>query len=89
MSKVDALVVFFGITSLLLTSVGASKCRQTAAKVLSASMCGVGMLGLLTLLAPFSGISVSLNWFTSFVAVVLGAPGVITMLVLRALFSIG
>ncbi len=89
MSKIDVLVTFFGATSLILTSVGASRCKQMVTKVLSASMCGVGMLGLLTLLAPFSGISLSLNWFTSFVAVVLGAPGVITMLVLRALFSIG
>lgn len=88
MTKLYAITIFFGAVSLVITAVGASKSKNAVSKALSSSVCGIGMLGVLALLAPFSGITISLNWFTSFIAVVLGAPGVITMLVLRVLLGV-
>ena len=39
----------------------------------------------MNLLAGYTGVSIALNYATAFVAVVLGAPGVVTMLLLRVL----
>ena len=88
MTKLYAVTLFFGLVSLLGTAAGASKCKGAFTKALSASVCGVGMLGVLAVMAPYSGITLSLNWFTSFVAVVLGAPGVVILLLLRVLFGV-
>ena len=40
------------------------------------------------MLAPITGVGLALNAFTSFMAVVLGAPGVVTMLVLNLVFGL-
>ena len=39
------------------------------------------------MLAPFTGVGLALNWFTSFAAVVLGVPGVICLLAMRLMFQ--
>ena len=52
-------------------------------------MCGIATLGAAALLAPFTGLALAVNWFTAFAAVVLGAPGVVTMLLLRVLLAAG
>lgn len=88
MTKLYAVTLFFGAVSLLGVAAGASKCKAPFSKALSASICGISMLGLLAVLSPYSGIALSLNWFTSFVAVVLGAPGVVTLLLLRVLLGV-
>ena len=48
----------------------------------------MGALGAVNMLAPFTGVGLALNAFTSFMAVVLGAPGVVTMLVLNLVFGL-
>ena len=48
----------------------------------------MGALGAVNLLAPVTGVSLALNWATSFMAVVLGAPGVITLLLLDLLLGL-
>lgn len=88
MNKLYAVAAFFGLVSLLGTAGAASRCQNWLSRALGSSVCGVACLGLLALLAPYSGIVLALNWFTAFVAVVLGAPGVITLLVLRVLLGV-
>lgn len=48
--------------------------------------CGVGAMGAVNLFASYTGVGIAVNWFTAFAAVVLGAPGVVAMLILRVLF---
>ena len=88
MNKLYAVAAFFGLASLVGTAGAASRCKNWFSRALGSSVCGVACLGLLALLAPYSGIVLALNWFTAFVAVVLGAPGVITLLVLRVLLGV-
>ena len=88
MNKLYAVAAFFGLVSLVGTAGAASRCKNWFSRALGSSVCGVACLGLLALLAPYSGIVLALNWFTAFVAVVLGAPGVITLLALRVLLGV-
>ena len=50
------------------------------------ALCGVSALGAVNLLAPYTGVSIALNYGTAFAAVVLGLPGVTGMLFLQVLF---
>lgn len=88
MNKLYAVAAFFGLVSLLGTAGAASRSSRWLSKAISSSVCGVACLGVLALLAPYSGIVLALNWFTAFVAVVLGAPGVVTLLLLRVLLGV-
>lgn len=59
--------------------------RHPVRTLLGAAVCGVAVLAVLALLEPVTGVSLPLNRFTGFVAVVLGVPGVITLLLLQLL----
>lgn len=50
-----------------------------------AAICGLGTLAILALLEPVTGVALPLNRFTGFVAVVLGMPGVVAVLLLQLL----
>ena len=50
---------------------------------LKSAGCGAAALGAVNLLAGFTGVTIALNYATSFVAVVLGAPGVVLLLLAR------
>ena len=67
----------------------AAKTPHAVRQALGSSVCGIATLGAAALLAPFTGLSLAVNWFTAFAAVVLGAPGVVTMLLLRVLLAAG
>ncbi len=88
MNKLYAVAAFFGLVSLLGTAGAASRSSRWLSKADGSRVCGVACLGVLALLAPYSGIVLALNWFTAFVAVVLGAPGVVTLLLLRVLLGV-
>lgn len=49
----------------------------------ASALCGCCALGLVNVLTAYTGVSIALNHATAFVAVVLGAPGVILLLALR------
>lgn len=83
MSAVNAAAGFFALASLAATAAGACRAKRPLGKAAASGVCGVSALGLAALLAPYTGMTLGLNWFTAFAAVVLGAPGVITLLVLR------
>ena len=59
--------------------------RHPIRALLAAALCGIGALAVLALLAPVTGISLPVNRFTGFVAVVLGLPGVTGLLLLQLL----
>lgn len=59
--------------------------RHPFCALLGAAICGLGTLAVLALLEPVTGVSLPLNHFTGFVAVVLGMPGVIALLLLQLL----
>ena len=59
--------------------------RHPIRTLLGAAVCGLGAMAVLALLEPMTGVSLPLNRFTGFVAVVLGVPGVITLLLFQLL----
>ncbi len=75
-----------GALCLLAAGRAAAKSRHPVRSVLAGAVCGLGALAALALLAPWTGVALPLNRFTGFVAVVLGAPGVVLLLLLNLLF---
>lgn len=73
---------------LVLVGLAAGRNKKPLRKAGVSALAGMGALGAVNMLAPFTGVGLALNWFTSFMAVVLGAPGVITLLVLNLVFGI-
>ena len=73
--------------ALLAVGFAAARHRRPAGAALSSAVAGVAALGAVNMLAPFTGVGLALNWFTSFAAVVLGAPGVICLLAMRLMFQ--
>lgn len=63
----------------------ASKAKHPMRRALGSAVCGAASLGAVNLMAGYTGVSIALNYATAFVAVVLGAPGVILLLLLRVL----
>ncbi len=59
--------------------------RHGVRSLLAGAVCGLGLVALLGLLAPMTGITLPLNSFTGFCAGVLGLPGVTMLLLLRLL----
>ena len=85
MILIQTLGVFAALlcTGCVLTA--ANRARRPFLRVLGSAVCGMAALGAVNLLAGYTGVAVALNYATSFVAVVLGAPGVVLLLLLRAL----
>ena len=73
--------------AVLLVAVGlaAGRSRKPVRMAFSAALTGTGALGAVNLLAGYTGVALALNYVTAFAAVVLGAPGVLLLLVLRLL----
>ena len=82
MILVQTIGVFAALMSVIGVVLAASKAKRP---LLGSAVCGAASLGAVNLLAGYTGVSIALNYATAFVAVVLGAPGVVTMLLLRVL----
>ena len=67
---------------LLAVSRAAAASSHPGRSALGGAVLGVAALGLVNLTAAFTGVSLPFNWFTAFTSVVLGAPGVVGLLVL-------
>lgn len=72
-----------GAVCLVLMLRCAARQRHPVLALLAGAVCGLGVLAVLALLEPVSGIALPLNRFTAFVAAVLGVPGVILLLLLQ------
>ncbi len=68
---------------LLAVSRAAAGQKHPVGMLLANAVLGVAALGLIDLAAEYTGVSLALNWFTAFVSVVLGAPGVVALLALN------
>ena len=83
------------IMELVLAAVCAAACIKALCRLkhpFSAALInavgGAAALGAVNLLAQYTGVSVAFNYGTSFAACVLGAPGVIALLILRPIMLI-
>ena len=76
-------LILLGAACLVAVGRAAAASRRPVRSILAGAVCGVAALAALALLAPYTGVSLPLNRFTGFVAAVLGAPGVIGLLLLR------
>ena len=84
MILVQTIGVFAALMSVIGVVLAASKAKRPLLRALGSAVCGAASLGAVNLLAGYTGVSIALNYATAFVAV-LGAPGVVTMLLLRVL----
>lgn len=75
--------LFIAAAGVLAVCAALSKTRHFLWRALGSAGCGAAALGAVNLLAAYTGVSIALNYATAFVAVVLGAPGVVGLLVLR------
>ena len=55
-----------------------------ASRAAQSAFGGIAALAAVDVLAGYTGVALALNYATAFVAVVLGAPGVVMLLLLRA-----
>ncbi len=89
MMFVETIALFAALVSLLGTAAAAKDARHPVRRALSGALSGAAALGAVNLMAGYTGITIALNYATAFMAVVLGAPGVVTMLLLRAMLLLG
>lgn len=82
---VQTLALFLAVISLIAVLAVLKKTKHPFRTAATQATLGLGAFAAVNLLAGYTGVTLSLNYFTSFVAVVLGAPGVICMLVVRVL----
>ena len=77
MILVQTIGVFAALMSVIGVVLAASKAKRPLLRALGSAVCGAASLGAVNLLAGYTGVSIALNYATAFVAVVLGAPGVL------------
>ena len=74
---------YFGAIAAILVAATAARGKHPLRSALGNGVLGAASLGAINLLAEYTGISIALSYGTALIAVVLGVPGVITMLLLR------
>lgn len=84
----SGLLAAAGLLALLATGAASARSAHPLRRALTGAVCGVGALGAVNALAPFTGVALALNHLTAFAAVVLGAPGVLLLLLLRLLLRL-
>ena len=81
-------LLWLGTMALLTVSVAATKTRHPIRTSMISALCGIAGLGAVNLLSGSTGVSIALNDATALVSVILGVPGVITLLLLRGIFLV-
>lgn len=83
-------IISCGIALLCLAGVLAAlaKTRHPFLRAGASALCGVGALAAIDLLSGLTGVAIALNYATSFVAIVLGAPGIVMLLLMKLLLII-
>lgn len=77
-----------GAAAIVLVAVSVAKQPKPVRAGLAAVLSGVGAMGAVNMLAPFTGVGIPMNGLTWFVSTLLGIPGVTMLLLLRLLFGI-
>lgn len=83
MIMTQTLALFFAVLSAAAVLRALRRARRPLRTALGSAALGAGALAAVNLMAGYTGVTIALNYATSFVAVVLGAPGVVLMLALR------
>ena len=83
MNAVQIGALLFAAVCVLAVCAVLCKKRHPFRGAIKSAGCGIAALGAVNLFAAFTGVGIALNYGTAFVAVVLGAPGVICLLLLR------
>lgn len=83
MTFVQTVALFWALVSVVAVAAALSKTAHPFFNALKSACCGAAALGAVNLMAGFTGVTIALNYATSFVAVVLGAPGVVLLLLVR------
>lgn len=73
-------VMLGGGVCLVAVARAAANQKHALRAIFSSVLCGVGALAAVALLEPWTGVSLPLNWFTAFLAAVLGLPGIVMLL---------
>ncbi len=74
------------VISTLLVIAVLAKSKNTARQTVFSAACGICSLGTINLLSAVTGLSITVNYLTCFIAAVLSIPGVVLMVVLELLF---
>lgn len=77
-----------GAAALLCVSAAAARSKHPLRTGMLSAFCGVAGLAAVNLLSGSTGVSIALNYGTALVAVALGAPGVVSLLLLRGIFMV-
>lgn len=88
MILIQTVALTMAVVSLFSVLAALRRARRPLLRALGSAVCGVGALGAVNLLAGYTGVALALNYATAFVAVVLGAPGVIMLLLLRVMLLV-
>ncbi len=82
-------IIFYAILAISTTLVVAvlTKGQHTLRKTVLSAGCGICSLGTINLLSSITGIAITVNYTTCFIAAVLSIPGVALMFVLELLFA--
>ncbi|MEG1931734.1 MAG: pro-sigmaK processing inhibitor BofA family protein [Pygmaiobacter sp.] len=81
-------ILFFGLAAGVVVATAAAHSRHPLCTALGNGLFGAAALGAVNLLAEYTGISIALSYGTALLAVVLGAPGVVSMLLVRLLCTV-
>ncbi len=85
MTFVQFSAVIVAVVSIIFVCLALKKAQNPFKSAFLSAFFGVASLGAVNLLSLYTGVTLAVNYVTSFVTVVLGAPGVICLLMLKLL----
>ncbi len=80
-------IVLLVLATIIVVAVLAKE-HQTVKKTLISAGCGICTLGTVNLLSAITGVAVTVNYITCFIAAVLSIPGVALLVVSQLLFNV-
>lgn len=81
----QTLFLVVGLICALVVAAAAVKGRHPVRTALGSGVLGAATLGAVNLAGAYTGVTIALSYGTALIAVVLGLPGVLLMLLLRLL----
>lgn len=85
MALARTIMLFIALVSTAIVILYAQKSKRPILKCTASAVCGAAALGAVNLLASYTGVGLVINYFSAFISIVLGVPGVILLLALRVL----
>ncbi len=82
------LAVSAAIICIVVICIALKKTKKPFKEAFLNAFCGIACLGAVNLFGMQTGVFIGINYFTAFVVTVLGAPGAISLLIIRVIFGI-